>query len=565
MLAILPLEVQELIAEYCQQADAFRLALTCRRLARASVPRLYKAIVIDSRESYIDSAEIGHITSKHTDKTVECNGPETLHSLKTVVRNALALKRCVRSLKNTDNGMYTLVRHLECYKLPDMTSHEFKKHMSAMIPLLPKLQSLVWKCSPQVSLPLMVTCNIGQCMNSLTTISLEIPESLEACLDAMASKLEFPNLLHFELRSFTNPENLTTVGRLLARSPKLATLNLGRDMVVSRCLCFGNMTSSTRIHDHESQRKGALENFINAYRDSAAGKKLELCKFGIDGSVVHPKDADGLMDILVLDALKSLSLVNICERPDDPDSLEIPRGASFLDKMAGKTPNVTSLHIDWSESGLRDTVPAYIASFAQHGLESLNVKIRWTEYRIRAQKDEVHVTQSQDAAITVSWEQTCRAYLSAIDENASSLRKLSLESAEESRFADRAKIIPADILACIKQCRKLEGLRVLLKAMLLSDPSMLKDLHRLHYLDLFSDGGPSFLGQGSFVGDKRQDWLRYRHFVCDLLDNQPSLSFIKIESAYLFDLRSGDTWGVIGGADKWFADQVIDSWDTVTT
>lgn len=543
----LPLEIRELISQECSQADAFHLSLACRALYVSSLQRMYQCIVFDS-------------SHRHFNKELSStrNQPDYGGTSKpfayTNVRTVGGLRTCIRALKSPEKA--ALVSRFELLAATDLPDLEIRTFIEEVFPLMNNLGILIWGDS------------LTPYLTAKMLKSLSHPDKIQKlCLGHIAtpgvSELKFNELKHLDIRPFTNSQGLEKLGTMIANSKgaleDLQTLRLGRETFKSHEACSDAIPAglnplSTGVNHIDA---GNIRAFFGTVSCMHPKQKLRLTQLGLVGIVVQASDFEILQRSVDLDQITHLSLVgvDISEVGSNPRTQPVSETPRFLGYMAGTTPKLKSLELEWAEYHT-DSVSQFLSMLSR--LESLSLKLRWNSTKHRA----------------ISWDSLCTDSMEAIATHSSTLRQLVLDAAEDVPFADITKDITSDVFPLLALLHCLESLSIAAPTSLLDTPPAqefllsLEKLPRLRFFHLRNHSTKPYLGQpASYL---LEDWLRYQHTV-DILMNRHGngiagtqyggLEYIRLED-YIFDVRDRSRTPVIReGLMRWFEDQIFDPWE----
>lgn len=554
----LPFEIRLKIAGELNQYDALSLMRVNKAFFQSTVIRLYHTIVVDPSYSQFNQ-EIYQSELQNHDQSVNTSTfikmKYSLKSFLKIISQEMPVELPTADHSTAHYG--TLINKMQFVELPDGFNSPFDLNFFTFMSVkkLERLNRFFWSSDEELSFEIVNRLPNKSNLNSLH-VSVDF-KKVRASTEFEAFK-GFNNLEKLSLEPFLNSFNLFQIfknllegnnDKLNLKMLRLARVNSSHNFIKnpsSSLLVLTNYiidNEPIRLSDYDMN---CILNLFILF--SAAETRLEdLRTFSLDSIVVSTMDAKRLDSVMNLANLKHLELKNVTEvqLPEDVHSplsmndLYTRLDPGFLKYLGKKTKNLTKLSIDYRES-LRDTVPAFI-----HGLENLeelDVTIRWNVTKLCSIQ---------------SWKHLCFLYLKAILKHSKTLKKLSLDTKEDSVFCDLHKLIFTDCLLELSGLEKLESLRLHGYSLQPCASLLASSMKQLKYLELFGSGagGAPHMGLQVVHDGVLDDWLRVQHVAVAINEQNEHIQFIKIDKC-LFEVQGKGKLLPRDGLEGWFDSKV---------
>lgn len=521
----LPHELRSLLAFFLSQHDALNLALTCKDLAAAVLPRLYHTVIVDA-----DYTEF----SKEYD--LSCTYINLLYSFKKLIRLYKQLQP---------------IHVLLVVSLPDsMNTYdlEVNEHLLHFFLTLACLKSLSWLLD---NFRLEYLRKLPR-QDLIETLNLNIKFSnYLGELTASDIAFHFANLRRFHIRPFYNQNRLVKlIDSLLVCDDadtvekNLLSLELSRfDKDTEAVLPSPRELDSVlwEASDQEGDyvllpREYELNTLQTVFRDSKLlHMSLGLTELCLNDFFVCVKDADLLAKATDLTRLRRLELRNISEHSQSCLEETQP---GFLGSIASSISGVTSMHLDYRETR-RDSVPFVLANC--QNLVELDLTIRTNEVKSQYVNAEAAFKEYAFHLLTQT-----------------SLKKLLIELREENSFCDVTLPTPTSIILGIRKLTQLHALRI--------NPSdsshgvekfleLLERLDHLEVLDVFGTraGGAPHMALDTVHPSIYDEWFKVQHVAFKYGETQKLLRYVRINKC-IFEYT--DTAEPRDEIDRWFESRV---------
>lgn len=408
-LETLPFEVRVIIANELSQFDCLNLLRVNRALYQSTIPRLYQYIVVDEEYSrFNNETEYGFKRSFHVSINNTQQHRYLHHFSCTFINSPYSFKRFIRTYNHKfaeegDHEGFPHVRKFECIHLPDSLNiydHDLNDELIHFFRNLSSLNQLIWLSDnfrleflhslPQKALVTTLVLNIK--------FSNYLGELNEVEND---SRLNFPNLTHFQIQPFQNARKLVKIIDNLLINPrndpdqlssKLETLNLSR---INRTV--DNHISLPNSHDlitlsplqrtqnpvnHSTLKDLDIKIIPALFRQSRLTYLTNLTSLSLDNVLVSPADASLLIKSVNLAKLRKLSLRGISEYQmlsvdNRVGSVRELLEPSFIVQIAPYLTNIKRLALDYRQA-LVDSVPEFLEVVASNRapLEAVDLTIR---------------------------------------------------------------------------------------------------------------------------------------------------------------------------------------------
>jgi hypothetical protein len=519
-----------------------------RAFFQSTVVRLYHTVIVDPSYSYFNQDVLFDSRPSSTATFIKMK-----YSIKTFLKTMTQLTPIQVSDFGINHVSYSIfINKLQFVELPDGFCTPFDLSFFAFMSIkrLEKLNRLYWGSQKELSFETIHRIPNKENLNSLH-VNIDF-KRLQSPSDFEAFK-GFKNLEKLSIQQFLNSFNLFHMFKCFMEDnediAKLKVLRLSRldsshgfiknpstSMLVLTSYIIENEPVKLSEYD-----MSCILNLYMLFKNSPRNLN-DLGVFSLDSVVVTSADAIRLDTVMDLSKLEQLELKNITE-VQFPDGVNIPLSMNelcthldpgFLTSLGSKLKNLTRLCIDYRES-LRDTVPDFIESI--ENLQELDVTIRWNVTKLCS---------------VPSWKHLCESYIKAILKHAPKLKKLSLETKEDSVFCDLHKLIFTDCLLKLSGLSEIESLRLHGYALQPCAPLLASTLPRLKYFELFgsSAGGAPHMGLQVVHDGVLDDWLRVRHVALNIAEQNPHVRFVKIDKC-LFELK--DHMAIPrDGLESWF-------------
>lgn len=549
----LPFEVRLAIANELTQYDSLSLMRVNRAFFESTVVRLYHTVVVDPIYSYFNQDVLGDSIMKRSGVTYI----KMKYSLKTFLKTvSLQTPIKVSDFGREDVPYSIFINKLQFVELPDGFYSPFDLNFFAFMSIkkLERLTRFYWGSNKELSFEIINRLPNKQYLRSLHVNvdfrRLQSPSEFEAFKG-------FNNLEMFSIEQFLTSDNLFHMFSNLIQSDeglsrlkilRLSRMDSSRGFIKNLSSSMLVLTSYMIENEPVRMTEYDMKCIENLHRILLANntKLKELKVLSLDSVLLSSDDASRLSRIIDLHQLEQLELKNTTEVQFPPgvtlplsmNELYAKLNPGFLRSLGQRLQNVTKLCVDYRE-GLRDSVPDFIERL--DNLEELDVTIRW------------NVTKLCSVA---SWKHLCQSYIRSILKHSHTLRRLSLETKEDSVFCDLHKLIYTDCLLKLGVLTQLESLRLHGYSLQPCAALLVSSLPRLQYYELFgsSAGGAPHMGQQVVHDGVLDDWLRVRHVASEIFELNAEVKFVKIEKC-LFQNQGGNAVPR-DGLDQWFERKV---------
>lgn len=521
----LPHEIRSLVAVYLNQHDTLNLALTCKELAAACLPRLYHTIIVDA--NYTEFSKEYDLSSTYI---------KLLYSFKKLIQRY-----------NQQFPIHVIL----VVSLPDSTNIydiSVNEQLLSFFLRLECLHSLSWlldnfkleylKGLPSQELVQQLDLNI-KFSNYLGELTSDCPY------------FHFNNLKDFHIRPFYNQSRLVKIIDSLlvcadadAVERNLHSLRLSRFDKDTNAVLPSPRELDTALWE-TAAREGLFASQAREYELGtlqAVFKKsklqhvsLSLSELCLNDFLVCEKDAQLLASATDLTRLRRLELKNVSEYRQAQLEETLP---GFLGTLAPLLTGLTHLNLDYRETR-RDSVPMVLGSCPN--LLELDLVIRMNE--IKAQHVDLEELYSDYAMKLL--EQT-------------KLTKLLVELREENSFCDVAQPTPTALIHGIQKLRQLLALRL--------NPSdsshgveefllLLRSLTSLEVLDVFGTraGGAPHMALGAVHPNVYDEWFKVQHVAFLYGETQKLLRYVRINKCIFEYTGTAEPRDEI---DRWFEGRV---------
>lgn len=521
----LPHEICSLVALFLNQHDTLNLALTCKELAAACLPRLYHTINVDA--DYTEFSKEYDLSSTYI---------KLLYSFKKLIQ------RYRRQFPIHVLSVVSLPDSMNIYDI------DINEQLLRFFLTLDGLHSLSWlldnfKLEYLKRLPCQALVHK---LNLNIKFSNYLGELTSGC-----PLFHFVNLRDFHIRPFYNQSRLVKIIDCLLVCADANAVE--RNLHSLRLSRFDKDTNAVLPSPREldsalweaAAREGLYTPQAREYelgtlqavfrRSNLQHVRLSLTELCLNDFLVCERDAELLAVATDLAKLRRLELRNVSEYCQSQLEEELP---GFLVTLAPLLLSLTHLNVDYRETR-RDSVPLLLGSCP--GLLELDLVIRMNE--IKAQHVDVELLYREYAAKLL--EQT-------------KLKKLLVELREENSFCDVAQPTPTVLIHGIRKLRQLLALRL--------NPSdsnhgveeflqLLKNLSRLEVLDVFGTraGGAPHMALGAVHPNVYDEWFKVQHVAFLYGETQKLLRYVRINKCIF---EHTDTMEPRNEIDRWFEGRV---------
>ncbi|CUM68401.1 uncharacterized protein PRCAT00006124001 [Priceomyces carsonii] len=572
----LPFELRLKISNELSQIDCLNLMKTSKTMYYSTVIRLYQNIVID--ESFSQFSKEYKFIDFDASLELSCSYIKSTFGFKRFLASYIQLydSRCHNIYVNSNETFditFPFIQKIQCVELPDSLNtfdYELNDNMLEFFSRLPCLKELIWLNdnfrveylerlpNKQSIVSLNLNLTFSNYLNELSSsFDSYLPDEVE--VDKLKA-LNFPNLVHFQIRPYQNSKRLTRIinGLLVGDNPqkvskqlkslKLARFHKDMDALIPPCRDLIASNNSDVLNDID------LNTVNSIFKISKLNYLSTLTTLLFNNCLLNPADSKTLISSMNLTNLTSLELKNISEyqRIDSDVGSNHVRDLlepSFLIQIAPHLTNVEHLLIDYREAFV-DSVPSFLSSIPTKKLESLDliVKLNETKSQYYSDLDEIYKAY---------------AYAMSTGNKHKTLKKLSIEVKEENPFCDIDMPLESDLLYLeLSKFTQLTSLRVNPGEFPYELISLIKHLPLLTTLDVFGAkaGGCPNLGLGMVHPNIYDEWFKVQHVAMLYLQHKPELKYIRI-NRYIFE-GSPDTLEVNprDGIDRWFNRTVRVGW-----
>jgi len=554
----LPFEIRLKIAGELSQYDALSLLRVNKAFFQSTVVRLYHTIVVDPSYSQFNH-EIYQSELQNHDQSVNTSTfIKMKYSLKNflkIISQEMPLEVMGQGHENKNYG--SLINKIQFVELPDGFNSPFDLNFFTFMSVkkLQRLSRFYWSSDEELSFELVNRLPNKANLNSLN-VSVDF-KKVRNSNDFEAFK-GFHNLEKLSLEPFLNSFNLFQIfknllegndNKLNLKVLRLARVNSNHNFIKNPSSSLLVLTTYILENESISLSDYDMNCILNLFiLFNAADTRLEdLRILSLDSIVVSTMDAKRLNTVMDLAKLRQLELKNITEvqLPEDIHSplsmneLYTRLDGGFLKALGKRLKNLTKLSIDYRES-LRDSVPAFINSL--QNLEELDITIRWNVTKLCSIQ---------------SWKHLCFLYLRSILKHSKTLKKLSLDTKEDSVFCDLHKLIFTECLLELGELKELESLRLHGYSLQPCAPLLAASLKKLKYFELFGSGagGAPHMGLQVIHDGVLDDWLRVQHVAAAISEQNEHIEFIKIDKC-LFEVQGKGKLLPRDGLEGWFDSKV---------
>lgn len=555
----LPFEIKLKIANELSQYDALNLLKVNKSFFQSTIVRLYHTIVVDPSYSQFNQEIYQSELQEHDQSVNSSTFIKMKYSLKNflkVISQEIPVDLCANDYDNSHYG--SLINRIQFVELPDGFNSPFDLNFFTFMSVkkLERLNRFYWSSDEELSFEIVNRLPNKSNLNSLH-VSVDFKKVRSGSTEFEAFR-GFNNLEKLSLEPFLNSFNLFQIfknllegnnDRLNLKLLRLARVNSNHNFIKNPSSSLLVLTSYILENEPIKLSDYDMNCILNLFiLFSASETRLEDLKvLSLDSIVLSTMDAKRMNSIMNLGNLKHLELKNVTEvqLPEDVHSplsmndLYTRLDAGFLKHLGKKLRNLTKLSIDYRES-LRDTVPAFINSL--QNLEELDITIRWNVTKLCSIQ---------------SWKHLCFLYTKAILKHSRTLKKLSLDTKEDSVFCDLHKLIFTDCLLELGELTELESLRLHGYSLQPCAPLLATSLKKLKYFELFGSGagGAPHMGLQVVHDGVLDDWLRVQHVALAISEQNEHLEFIKIDKC-LFEVQGKDKLLPRDGLEGWFESKV---------
>ncbi|CCH46394.1 hypothetical protein BN7_5987 [Wickerhamomyces ciferrii] len=563
----LPFEIRLKIACYLNQYDAYNLMRVNKSFFESTVSRLYHTVVIDPDYSPFNQ-DINQSGLKNRCQSISAiTFIKMGYSLKcffNTINQSLPIDDYhTQSQCSISYGL--LISKIHFVEVPDGFNCPFdlKFFIYNSILKLENLNKFIWDSSE--ALPYGI---IDSLPNKDRVSSLFVNLSLKKNITSKdyESFKHFKNLESLSLEPFINSCNLFQIFKSLLEGnegapDKLKSLRIARynsnnnflkSIPSSALVLTDYILELENIQLSEYDMNCILNLFIlfNSYDTEL----MKLETFALDSIVISTLDAKRLGSFINLSILTHLELRNMTEVqfPEDIQSamsmkdLSLRLDQGFLKSLGRKLKSLKRLSIDYRE-GLRDTVPSFIHML--DNLEELDVTIRWNITKLCTHE---------------SWKHLCFRYVKAILKHSKTLKKLSLDTKEDSVFCDLHKLIFTEYLLELRDMKNLMSLRLHGYSLQGCAPMLVSHLPSLEFMELFGSGagGTPHMGLQVVHEGVLDDALRVQHVAEAISKSNGHVKFIKIDKC-IFEVKENGKILPRDGLGGWFGRNVRVEMDRV--
>lgn len=557
----LPFEVRLKIANELSQYDSLYLLLVNKSFFISTISRLYHTIIIDPKYSQFN---LGIYAKQSPSPLTFVKLSYSLKNLIRIIDRPILKGNDCENNNTMENCTYgSLVNKIQFIELPDgfnsIVDISTFFNSESVLQKLSHLNKFYWGANDGLSIDFLDT------FPNKSHI-----KSAHLCLDFRSTTKEidfksfkgFDNLHKLSIEPFQNSLNLFHIFKNLLDSNNdrrywdLNTLRLSR--VNSSFSFIKNPTNSLYVitnynleHDAVSLTDFDTDTILNLFiAFTGSDKSLDdLEVLSLDSIIVQTIDVKRLDSFINLSKLNHLELKNTTELQilDDvfinlsTDQLYDHLDSGFLRSLNRKlSSNLTKLSIEFKES-LRDTVPSFIANL-NGGLQELDLVIRWNASKL---------------CTVSSWKQLCMIYIRSILKHSNTLKKLSLDTKEDSIFSDSHKPICQECLLELVNLKQLEALRLNGYSLHPFAPILANALPNLKYFEIFGpgSGGAPHMGLQVVHFGVLDEWLKVQHVALAILDRNENIQFIKVDKC-LFEIKDKASAVPRNGLEKWFENKV---------
>lgn len=331
----LPPEIIQLIGEHCCQADACNFALTCRTMACAVAPRLYRSILFDTSPR--------SIAGEHLEQAIAGLNVST-----TVVRTVAGVKQCLRVLASHPD-LAAQVWALDVRSNLQLSDSMMNTMFTATFTNLRALKVLRWSACPELPLDLLALLPDPAVLQVLDVdLAVRPWQQFPA--------LSLPSLRQLVVRPFLHAEFLTWLSKVVSDSPMLEDVWLCR--YLDSKTAVGSSYAFVGLSDVASEDVLAIKHFFPGM------PRWKLRRLGLLQVRVSAEEADELVHNFDLSQLTSLALTG-------GDMSRLPQ-SSVLMRLMAVTPKLRRLELDWTASSTLMT--QFILRHPE--LESLKVHVK---------------------------------------------------------------------------------------------------------------------------------------------------------------------------------------------
>ncbi len=555
----LPFEIKLKIANELNQYDALNLMKVNKSFFQPAVVRLYHTIVIDPCYSQFNQEIYQAELQEHDQSVNSSTFIKMKYSLKNflkIISQEIPIEMCKIGYYNSHYG--SLINKIQFVELPDGFNSPFDLNFFTFMSVkrLERLSRFYWSSDEELSFEIVNRLPNKSNLNSLH-VSVDFKKVRAGSTEFEAFR-GFNNLEKLSLEPFLNSFNLFQIfknllegnnDKLNLKVLRLARVNSNHNFIKNPSSSLLVLTSYIIENEPIKLSEYDMNCILNLFiLFSAAETRLEdLNVLSLDSIVVSTMDARRLDSVMSLENLKQLELKNITEvqLPEDVHSplsmndLYARLDAGFLKHLGKNLKNLTKLSIDYRES-LRDTVPAFIYNL--ENLQELDITIRWNVTKLCSIQ---------------SWKHLCFMYIKAILKHSKTLKKLSLDTKEDSVFCDLHKLIFTECLLELGGLTELESLRLHGYSLQPCGPLLASMLKKLKYFELFGSGagGAPHMGLQVVHDGVLDDWFRVQHVAVAISEQNEHIEFIKIDKC-LFEVQKTGKLLPRDGLEGWFESKV---------
>lgn len=552
----LPFEVRFHIANRLSQYDAVSLLRVNKAFFASTVARLYHTVIVNPSFSHFNE-EVFEQDEATTVDVYTSTFVKLRYSLKHFLKTIGQEIPFTVGQEATRPHYSTFINELRFVELPDgfYTPFDLNFFTFMSVKKLDHITRFYWESEKELQLEI-----LSRIPNKhrLMELSLNVDFKRVASPSDFTPFREFTNLHVLSIEPFLNAFNLFQIFKNLLegnndflnlRVLRLARFNSNHGFLKNPATQVLVLTNYIIEHDRIKISEFELNCILNLFiLFSAAESQLnELKMLSLDSMVITTADAQRMASFINLKGVEFLELKNISEiqLPEDIDSplslneLYTKLDTGFLRSFGKHLKGLKKLSIDYRES-LRDSIPAFIHSL--DGLEELDVTIRW------------NVTKLCSVA---SWKHLCHHYIKAILKHSSTLKKLSLDTKEDSVFSDFHKLIFPECLMELSQMKSLEALRLHGYSLQPCAPALASTLPNLKYFELFGSGagGAPHMALQVVHDGVLDDWLRVQHVALAISAENRGIRFIKVDKC-IFEIKGPGVVVPRDGLESWFAFKV---------